>query len=660
MSDWKKELKELISLREMGALSDVEFEVEKRKIMASRPQSAVPSSPSIFTKMGSYKILEKIGEGGMGAVYKAIHQNDYIAKQQGEVALKVMHSQYAENEQLRERFNREATVCMKLQHKGIVKVYDIIEEQGRLGLVMELVSGRPLSVIIGKEVGPIPWERAQPIFFQVLDAVSYAHKNGVIHRDIKPENIMVTENKVVKILDFGIAKDLQSGQTKTGTGMGTVGYMAPEQFTNAKAVDHRSDIYALGMTLYEMVAGRLPWEEKETEYSIMRMKDEGNLPPPTAYYPYIPDNVVAMIEQSLETNINSRLDSCEGCRLVLSNNDYVGISKQTTNTTQSKQHHKAPKQQKSGLLSNTIRGFDKLSVRKKIQLISEALGKGGHTFTRKDIATRAQEEGIYTLLVLPDDYCDNKPTGRYSKQSFLHSVGYEKYVLSSYGKNKPPKGSYSNKRIIDSNTQTNDYIYGLEEPELDPQTNRSIQWSKPSSTKKPASSAQLAAPKTLTIIELKYNYYKFDIEPITQKQIITFFRKFLKKKTTKVTEVKVEEWQGKMIVSIGYKLGKFDSSKVPNFASYTIITNNNGVSIENTRLVDGFRRAGVIAFFLDHFWELLIVAVLALSCVACTYGFGIILIIIMIWSNLRDERKKNRELITEIGNQLKCNIIDLT
>jgi serine/threonine protein kinase len=308
MPDWMDRLDKLTSLKDKGAITEKEFQAEKQSILASRNHQ---SSSLELSKIGSYRILSKIGEGGMGTVYQAIHQTAGIAERQGgEVAIKVMHAQYAQNPDLRARFEREATVCLKLDHPGIVRVYDLLEDQGQLGLVMEMVDGKPLSVIIGEEVGPIPWDTATGLFFQLLDAVDYAHNNGVVHRDIKPENVMVTEDQKIKILDFGIAKDLSAGKTKTGTGMGTVSYMAPEQYTDAKTVDHRADIYALGMTLYEMLAGRLPWESGETEYAIQKQKEAQSLPPPTDFYPYIPEHVVAAIQQSIAKDIASRTNSC--------------------------------------------------------------------------------------------------------------------------------------------------------------------------------------------------------------------------------------------------------------------------------------------------------------------------------------------------------------
>ena len=276
------------------------------------------SSPDLSDEIGSYRILGLVGEGGMGVVYRGRHCSEPMAARQGgDVCIKKMHGQYARDPRFQARFEREASLGIGLDHPGLVKVYDLVKDAGTLALVMEYVEGRSLAEMIGRETGPIPWARAWPLFRQLLDAVGHAHENGIIHRDLKPENVMVTADGRVKVLDFGIAKEVGSGSTKTGSSMGTVDYMAPEQHTDAKNVDAQSDIYALGMTLYEMLAGRLPWGDELDMLGVLLCKRNGDIPPPTKYYPEIPPAVVAAVMSTLAPNREARPASVAALRQAL-------------------------------------------------------------------------------------------------------------------------------------------------------------------------------------------------------------------------------------------------------------------------------------------------------------------------------------------------------
>jgi serine/threonine protein kinase len=407
MSDWKVKLKEAKEMVGMGLMTEAEFEDFRKNLLSSTGVNTKSSSPEM-SKIGSYRISSMIGEGGMGSVYRAIHQNEMIANRQGgDVALKVMHAQYAQNPELRSRFEREATVCLKLEHPGIVRVYDLLEDQGQLGLVMEMVDGKPLSVIIGDEVGPIPWDKAKELLFQLLDAVDYAHQNGVVHRDIKPENVMVTTDQQIKILDFGIAKDLSDSKTKTGTGMGTVSYMAPEQYTDAKAVDHRADIYALGMTLYEMLAGRLPWEGSDTEFEILTKKNSGTLPLPTDFYPYIPEHVVAVIQQSIAKEIDARPSSCEEFKQLLKDSSVSYVPPRVEEEGSSVPPKKDSKSQgfdvdaETKLKENNNRGFLFLVVSIVLTIVMYSFPQGYYVaYPMILISTLAHEMGHGLMAVL--------------------------------------------------------------------------------------------------------------------------------------------------------------------------------------------------------------------------------------------------------------------
>ena len=321
------QLEKLQNLLGAGLISQEEFEVEKTRLFTERSTSTTggmggaSSGQARFSgeqgaQLGAYRLLGLIGEGGMGSVYRARHTQSAVAERQGgEVVIKVMHAQYANREDFRARFEREADVGLRLDHPNLVKVHDLVMDGGQLALVMEYVEGRPLSEMIGQETGPIPWERAGPMFAQLLDGVEHAHGAGVVHRDLKPENIMVTGDGTIKVLDFGIAKSDDGGKTKTGTGLGTVDYMAPEQYLDAKRVDHRADIYALGMTLYEMLAGRLPWDvSTTTEFEVLDWKRHGDLPPPTDFYPSVPPHIVDVVMAALTVDLDERVPSIEALR----------------------------------------------------------------------------------------------------------------------------------------------------------------------------------------------------------------------------------------------------------------------------------------------------------------------------------------------------------
>jgi serine/threonine protein kinase len=327
MADVTEKLKDLVKLLDRGLLSRAEFDQQKQALLAA-PSSPQGSSPNLSDSVGAYRILGELGRGGMGVVYRGKHRTAAIAKRQGgEVAIKVLHAQYAQDEVFRDRFEREASLGLKLEHPGIVKVHDlVVGEGGTLAIAMELAEGRPLSEVIGQETGPIPWDRAWPLFKQLLNAVDYAHAQGVVHRDLKPENVILSSDNRLKILDFGIAKDMEGGKTKTGTGMGTVDYMAPEQYLDAKRVDGRADIYALGMTLYEMLAGRLPWEKNTPEFTILEQKKNGALPPPTDFYPAIPPAVVAVVERATAVKIEDRYRSIKALTAALEGASGDGVS----------------------------------------------------------------------------------------------------------------------------------------------------------------------------------------------------------------------------------------------------------------------------------------------------------------------------------------------
>src|SRR5580658_9413217 len=215
-----------------------------------------PSVEEVARMFPQLEILGFIGKGGMGAVYKARQPGlDRI------VALKILPPQTAGGPGFVERFNREARALAKLTHANIVTVHEFGQVNGLPFFIMEFVDGMNLREL--EQAGKLPPRQALQIVPQICEALQFAHDEGIVHRDIKPENILVDKRGRVKIADFGLAKLLGRAPEElslTGTGqlMGTLGYMAPEQLQEAHAVDHRADIYSLGVVFYEMLTGKLP------------------------------------------------------------------------------------------------------------------------------------------------------------------------------------------------------------------------------------------------------------------------------------------------------------------------------------------------------------------------------------------------------------------
>ncbi|MCA8925947.1 MAG: serine/threonine protein kinase, partial [Planctomycetes bacterium] len=202
---------------------------------------------------GQYKLLDQLGQGGMGAVYAALDTS-----LQRKVAIKIVRPDLGKNSEFVARFNREARLAARLRHSNAVTVYGFGESEGILYLAMEMAEGQELRAVI-REAGHLPMARAKKILLQILDALNAAHSVGIVHRDLKPQNIIVGPQDLVKLLDFGVAKDpSEAALTQPGQVIGTVAYMAPEQVV-AGPVDNRTDLYAVGCMLYQMLTGRLPF-----------------------------------------------------------------------------------------------------------------------------------------------------------------------------------------------------------------------------------------------------------------------------------------------------------------------------------------------------------------------------------------------------------------
>jgi Tol biopolymer transport system component len=270
---------------------------------------------------GPYRVLAPLGKGGMGEVYAA--SDDRLGRR---IALKVLPSAHAGDEQRRARFLAEARAASALQHPNIVTIFDIGSEDGRDYFAMEMIEGMPLRALLRK--GAVPLERALSIAADIAAALAAAHAAGIVHRDIKPENVVVTPSGQAKMLDFGLAKIVDLGFSSTpdapttplertvpGAITGTVAYMSPEQ-ASAEPVDHRTDIFSLGVTLYEMLAGRHPFAAKTSIDQLHRIVN-GLVTPVREANPAIPAAVAEILEKSLARDREWRYASAADLRLDL-------------------------------------------------------------------------------------------------------------------------------------------------------------------------------------------------------------------------------------------------------------------------------------------------------------------------------------------------------
>ncbi len=261
----------------------------------------------MIEQIRDYKIIKKIGEGGMGTVYLA---SDTMLERN--VAIKVLNPLLTKDSQFTDRFRHEAKVQASLIHPNIVTLYNYFREGDNYCMVMEYVEGDTLKQLI-TNTGPLPEQKVIWLLNQILEAVGSAHKKGIIHRDIKPSNILLTGDNTVKILDFGIAKILQDkGLTKTGTKMGTIYYMSPEQIKAVKDIDHRTDIYSIGVTLYELLSGRIPFNvDTDSDFEIMNEIVTGEFKDPREYYPHISDWLVDILFASVHKDRTKRIQNTD-------------------------------------------------------------------------------------------------------------------------------------------------------------------------------------------------------------------------------------------------------------------------------------------------------------------------------------------------------------
>ncbi len=263
------------------------------------------TSKATMQSIGNYDLLDKIAEGGMGAIYKGRHRDNGSI-----VAIKIMPANMASNKTLLKRFEQEFRAASRLNHPNIVRALDYGDAGDTPYLVMEFIDGESLGQKLERD-GRMSEVDAIRIIAQVAQGLNRAHKQNLIHRDVKPDNILVTPDGIAKLADLGLVKETETdlNLTKTGRGLGTPHFMAPEQFRNAKGADIRCDIYSLGATLYQMVTGELPFRSSGPLDAWMK-KIQNDLTPPRSLVPTLSERIDWAIIRAMSADKERRPATC--------------------------------------------------------------------------------------------------------------------------------------------------------------------------------------------------------------------------------------------------------------------------------------------------------------------------------------------------------------
>ncbi|MBI1347013.1 protein kinase [bacterium] len=270
------------------------------------PTSGGPIGPHGLDQIGDYRLIRKLGQGGMGEVYLA-HQLSLDRP----AALKVLAKHLADKPDFVKRFYREARAMAKIDHPQTVRVFAVDEADGIHFVAMEFVDGKSLQDWM-RQLGTLSVGDAVHIILRCAEALEVAHDINMVHRDIKPDNIMLTRRGQVKVSDFGLAKALDDedmSMTQSGTGLGTPYYMAPEQARNAKHVDRRSDIYALGITFFQILTGKLPFTG-DSAMEVVLAKEKGFYEPARKLNPAIPDKLDLIVGKMIDKKVDQRFQDC--------------------------------------------------------------------------------------------------------------------------------------------------------------------------------------------------------------------------------------------------------------------------------------------------------------------------------------------------------------
>ena len=290
------------------------------------------------TRLGPYEIQSPLGAGGMGEVYRATD-----TKLGRDVALKVLPAEMAHDPERLARFRREAKALAQLDHPNIVTIHSVEECDGVHFLTMQLVEGQPLDRLI--PTGGLPVEQIVEIAGALGDALAAAHEKGIVHRDLKPANVMISKEGRVKVLDFGLAKDVSASdpadatltsdhRTQAGMVMGTPAYMSPEQ-TSGRPLDHRTDIFSMGVVLHEMATGRRPFDGSSSAELVSAILRD-NPPSVTDVRPDLPSDLARIVRRCLEKDPRHRLQTARDV-----SNEFRDLARQTSQRAAVHDHARA-------------------------------------------------------------------------------------------------------------------------------------------------------------------------------------------------------------------------------------------------------------------------------------------------------------------------------
>jgi formylglycine-generating enzyme required for sulfatase activity/predicted Ser/Thr protein kinase len=319
LTDWKGDFSHAGFTRFTWAIANIVGPPSSQQ--ASVQIAKIPESNTPESYIRKYKIIDEIGRGGMGIVYKG--EDTELGRT---VAIKTIPTQLSFDQQTTSNFLKEAKILAKLQHPNIVLIYDFIKKADTCFLIMEYIQGETLTQRLAKD-HRFTVDRAARIVSDVASALAHAHEQGIIHRDIKPENVMITKDGVVKVTDFGIAKLTMGARTViTKNTPGTPCYMSPEQAIGGKAIDERSDIYSLGILFYEIVTGTLPFDD-DSEYLVREWQIKAPPTPPSNLLPGFPAVYEQIILKCLAKEKTDRFQKIQDLIKALNDTDGIGGSR---------------------------------------------------------------------------------------------------------------------------------------------------------------------------------------------------------------------------------------------------------------------------------------------------------------------------------------------